>query len=376
MQQAANFAGGFMKQEKKKHKDAKQGSMKQRNIWIALVVLILVVAAVVFFTSSPPSQQQQQKPSAEILLTEMPVTEIALSGPAADPSAEFSGLAWYGDNLILLPQYPNIFDESGDGSLFYLPKAEIVLYLNGARGTPLTPRPIKLIAPDLADQVRNYQGFESIGFSGDRAFFTIEAGTGTDMQGYLISGTISADLSTLTLDTTKLAEIPSQAVSANHSDESILVLKDKVLTFYEVNGEAIVADPVAHVFDYDLNSLGTIPMSNLEYRLTDTAFSNGNVFWGINYFFPGDKDLLPKDDPILDAYGTGETHAKYPQVERLVQFQYSDSGIKLLKTRPILLALTEDARNWEGLVVLDGRGFLMVTDKFPTTILGFVPIPR
>ena len=343
--------------------------MKQRNMLIALAVLILVAAAVVFFFSS-------QKPGAEMLLNELPVTEIALSGPVADPRAEISGLAWYGDNLILLPQYPNIFDESGDGSLFHLSKAEIVLYLNGAGETPLEPHPIKLIAPDLADQVRNYQGFESIGFSGERAFFTIETGTGADMQGYLISGTISADLSTLTLDTTKLTEIPPQAISENHTDESILVLEDKVLTFYEVNGDAIVADPVAHVFDYDLNSLGTIPMSNLEYRLTDTALSNGNIFWGINYFFPGDENLLPENDPILDEFGTGETHAEYSQVERLVQFQYSDSGITLLKTKPILLALTEDARNWEGLVVLDERGFLIATDKFPSTILGFVPLPR
>jgi len=32
-----------------------------------------------------------------------------------------------------------------------------------------------------------------------------------------------------------------------------------------------------------------------------------------------------------------------------------------------------DARNWEGIVRLDNRGFLLATDKFPTTILGFVP---
>lgn len=41
-------------------------------------------------------------------------------------------------------------------------------------------------------------------------------------------------------------------------------------------------------------------MDNIEYRLTDTALlSFGNEFWGINYFFPGDTDLLPSLTPLL-----------------------------------------------------------------------------
>ena len=36
----------------------------------------------------------------------MPI-EIPLQGEAADRSLEMSGLAWYGDYLILMPQYVN-----------------------------------------------------------------------------------------------------------------------------------------------------------------------------------------------------------------------------------------------------------------------------
>ena len=350
--------------------------MKQRNLYIILAVIVLVVAAVAYFASNSKSAAPAQL-TEEVKLVEVPVTEIAISGPASTPEAELSGLAWYGENLILLPQYPNLFDESGDGQLFYLPKAELSLYIGGARGAALEPRPIKLIAPDLTDQIRNYQGFESIGFSGDRVFMTIEAGEGKDMMGYIISGTISPDLSTLTLDTTKLTEIPPQAKSENHSDESIMVMEDKILTFYEVNGKDIVSKPEVHVFDFDLNPIGTIPLENLEYRLTDTAIGVGNNIWGINYFFPGDEDLMPTSDPILERFGTGETHAQFPQVERLIRYQYSDSGITLVTNKkPLYLTLTEDIRNWEGLVSLDTIGFIMVTDKFPRTILAFVPLPR
>jgi len=343
--------------------------MKQRNVWMALVILAVVIVLAVYFASL-------QTRDGEVALEEQPVTQIMLSGPITDGKAELSGLAWVGDNLVLLPQYPNVFDESGDGFLYYIPKAEIIAYLDGTSQAALEPHPIQLVAPDLTDQIRNYQGFESIGFSGQRAFLTIESGEGANMQGYLISGVLSPDLGVLLLDTSQLTEISPQAKSENHTDESILVLEDKIITFYEVNGEAVVADPVAHVFDYDLNSLGTVPMVNLEYRLTDTALASANEFWGIDYFFPGDTDLLPESDPVLKAFGMGKSQVDHAQVERLVKFQYSDSEITFVNTPPVLLTLENDARNWEGLVVLGERGFLMATDKFPSTILAFVPMPK
>jgi hypothetical protein len=44
---------------------------------------------------------------------------------------------------------------------------------------------------------------------------------------------------------------------------------------------------------------------------------------------------------------------------------------------PLQLQLLGDIapRNWEGLVRLEQRGFLLVTDKYPMTFLGFVPLP-
>lgn len=341
--------------------------MKQKNVQIILMGLLIF--ATTLFLVNRSVQEASNTP------TEKEVVSLELSGFAAQQGAEISGLAWFGDYLILLPQYPQIFDENGDGFLFYLPKAEILAYLDGTSRTALQPRLLQLSAPDFADQVRNYQGFESIGFSDSKVFMTIEAGQGVDMQGFLISGEIDASLFSLTLDTTNLVLLQPQAVSANHSDESLLVLKDKVITFYEVNGKNIVAEPVAHVFDFDLNSLGTIPMPNLEYRLTDTALESENEFWGINYFFSGDVDLFTSQDPLVMKFGQGQTHTQYEYVERLVKFKYSASGIELSNQAPLQLKLIEEPRNWEGLVVLKDKGFLIVTDKFPETILGFVPFP-
>ncbi|MCZ7666234.1 MAG: hypothetical protein M5U34_02815 [Chloroflexi bacterium] len=43
---------------------------------------------------------------------ETPITEIALAGALAEAKAELSGMAWYGDTLIFLPQYPFLVEKA------------------------------------------------------------------------------------------------------------------------------------------------------------------------------------------------------------------------------------------------------------------------
>jgi hypothetical protein len=185
------------------------------------------------------------------------------------------------------------------------------------------------------------------------------------------------DLSGIKLDTHHLVEIPLQSQHDNKSDESLLVLDDRILTIFEVKGQELNPHPVAHVFDYDLNSLGTVVFPHIEYRVTDaTLTTDGTHFWVINSFFPGDQDLLPHFDPLTTLFPKDLTHSKNDTVERLVEMQYSKSEITLTNTAPVQLTLsTNISRNWEGLVLLEGRGFLLITDKFPETILAFVPMP-
>lgn len=342
-------------------------SQNLRIVFLIMLLLILVVLGGYFLGNQVPKSQTATA-------SEQPLELIQLAGPAADKSAEVSGLAWHGENLILLPQYPERFG-AGDGALFALPKQDILNYLDGKTSTALTPQAIKLTAPGLKESIANFQGYESIGFHADQVFVTIEAGQGADMHGYLVSGSIAADLSEITLNTSKVIEIKLPIQSENHSDEAMIVTKDRVLTLYELNGAGLNPQPAAQVFDFNLNIQPSLSFPHLEYRVTDAALASDGHIWVINYFFPGDTDMLPKTDPLAQAYGEGPTHAKYDQVERLVELNYSDSGITLTDSAPIQLTLEKDARNWEGLVLLDQRGFLLATDKFPGTLLGFVPLP-
>jgi hypothetical protein len=158
-----------------------------------------------------------------------------------------------------------------------------------------------------------------------------------------------------------------------------VIVGGKVITFYEINGANLNPQPVAHVYDEELQSLGTSPCPTLEYRITDaTAADERGRFWVANFFFPGDRDKIrPAPDALAKLYGIGPTHQQREAVERLVEMQYRDEAIVFTKTPVIQLQLNDDAhcRNWEGIVRLEGRGFLLMTDEYPRTILAFVAAP-
>jgi hypothetical protein len=194
-------------------------------------------------------------------IQEFPVTEITLAGPLSNRNAEISGMAWYGDLLILLPQYPH-FD--GDGYVYALPKTEIEAYLMTEDAEPLTPLAIPMNDAGLSSQIDGFEGYEAIAFAGDTVYLTVEANTSEGMRGYLVAGQIAPDLSELMVETAVLTEILPQTNQNNHSDETLLVDGDKLLTIYEANGVDVNKTPVVHRFNLDLSALDTMPLPNMK----------------------------------------------------------------------------------------------------------------
>ena len=253
----------------------------------------------------------------------------------------------------------------------------MLAYLDGTSTDPLEPRAVPFVAPGLAAAVTGFEGYEAIAFDGDQAFLTIEASPPDGMRSYLVSGVCGPDLSELRLEAETLVEIPMLTQSSNKSYESLLLAGGQVLAIYEANGAALRPDPAVARFDLSLAEADSLPFPPVEYRITDvTALDEQDRFWAINYFFPGEPELKPAVDPLAERYGQGATHAQAEYVERLLEFEVTGSGIRLVDRPPLQLALLpEEARNWEGIVRVDGRGFLLVTDKFPETLLAFVPGP-
>ncbi|HHN93768.1 MAG TPA: hypothetical protein ENK17_03290 [Anaerolineae bacterium] len=328
-------------------------------------------------TPTPPSPSPSPSPTATPSVSEQTPVLIPLDGPVAERKAELSGLAWYGDSLLLLPQYPARFSDH----LFALPKEALVSFLDGELDGPLTPLEVDFDDDDLPEEVAGFEGFEAIGIAGEQVFVTVEARVGDRMQGYLVRGRVAPGRTAIELEADSRVPITPQADLSNYSDEALLIVGERVLTFYEANGVNVNPAPVAHVFGLDLTPQGTLPFPNLEYRVTDsTALDADGRFWVINYFYPRDRGKLRplSPEPLAERYGVGATHAAGEPVERLVALRYADSGPVLDDRPPLYLALRADgkARNWEGVVRLDERGFLLATDEHPETLLAFVAAPQ
>jgi hypothetical protein len=345
---------------------------------------ILVSALALLATACNACSHTPSRAAAPLAaFQEVEVQPIALAGPVALPEAQLSGMAWHGDTLVLLPQYPVRQEDGTAIVLFAIKRDALLAVLDGRQRGPLTPRPVPLAEPafeELAKKLPGWEGFEAIAFSEGRVFLTVEARVGGKMRGYLLSGTVDPTLSSVRLDTSKVAVVnpPPKTDVPNQAEEALVVTGQQVLTLYEANGQALNAAPRAHAFSLDLQPRGTLGFPQVEYRITDASAPDAQGrFWAINYFFPKDRDMFARDEPLAARYGRGPTHARCEAVERLLRFQRSEDGITLVEEAPLYLKLREDCtgRNWEGIAVLEGRGLLLATDTYPETLLGFVPFP-
>jgi hypothetical protein len=334
------------------------------NLLIAAIFLVVLAACQAAPTAEAPDL---------VTLEEHPVTQIELAGPVASSQSEVSGMAWCGDNLILLPQFPDQFKEDGLGRVFSIPKSALSAYLDGDSAAPIEPEKIVFDTAGLPQTLSGFEGFEAIAFDQDVVYVTVETRQAGGMMGYLLKGTVAEDCSAVTLDPESRQELPPQADLSNMTDETIILDGDRIYTVYEANGVNVNPEPTAYVFDLALNPQGTVSFPSIEYRVTDaTTVDAAGGFWVINYFYPGDTKLKPGDDQLALNYGIGLSHQTAEQVERLVKMRVLDEGIEILDESPIYLVLdSEEAFNWEGLVRM-GDGFLLVTDEYPTTILGYV----
>ena len=344
------------------------------KIWILLLTFLLAACAQPDETGPVVKglvESNNAGGSEQYGLPEAAITQIMLAGPLAGKNAEISGLDWYQDQLIMLPQHP---DFSEEGSFLYaLSRSDIEAYLDGKSNGPLTAAPILFVTPDYEQMIEGFEGFEAIAFDGQDVYLTIEADTKAGMRGYLVRGKISPDLSEVVLETEVPVEIRPQADLKNQTYEALLVAGDLLLTIYEANGALLNENPQVYRFNKELKAEEPLAFPAIEYRITDaTALDENGRFWVSNYYSGSDK-FDAKNDPIAEAFGTGETHGLYEHGERLLELQLTDSEIILSGAAPIQLELpNEDARKWEGLARLGERGFLIATDKSPQTILAFV----
>lgn len=308
------------------------------------------------------------------------IQRLDLRGPMGRRDAQISGLAWWGNQLVLLPQYPS-FATPDTAHLYVISRADLDAALQPGRGSmSVTPTPIPIDTTGLQG-IAGYQGIESIAFADERAFLTIEAaGIAFGMVGMrasIASARLHADGAAgtpfaLSVDRAASLSVPSWI--PNMAYEAIVIQEDRPVALFEANGANVTPNATATRLTSTLDPAASLPMPALEYRLTDaTAADSSGRFWVTNYLYAGEAGLLnPAPDSVALAHGVGESHRQRVAVERLVEFEMRDDRIVRTSTPPVWIQLTEGTgRNWEG-IVRYRDGFLVATDTFPETILAFV----
>ena len=174
---------------------------------------------------------------------------ITLNGVVTHPNQEFSGLAWSGDNLILLPQYP-------EDVIYSIPKNEIMQFLDSKKST-ITPNEIPWNTNCIEKEIKGFEGFESITFDGNHVYATIEAEHGNQNCGYLVKGTLNK--CGIKFDDSSLEKIQTPVTLRNMTFETILLTDESVISIYEVNAKNVNENPFYYEFDRNLDTHSTKP---------------------------------------------------------------------------------------------------------------------
>ena len=298
---------------------------------------------------------------------------LILSGKAGDKTLEMSGLAWAGETLLLMPQYPN----NSKPLVYGIDKSIIKDRIKNPR-VPIEPIEYSIQLKNLLDSVPGFQGFEAVCYVRGELYFLIEAEVNSLMSSYLVKGTFDETGKKITINDYHLTKIEPPVDIYNMAFESLLYTRKALWALFEANGANANPSPKVYTFSLDLRSKKQVSFPNVEYRITDfTTVDSHGRFWAINYFWPGYRKYInPENDVYVHQFGKGETHKKYEHVERLLEFQISNNGVVPTGTRPVGIVLEENnPRNWEGLVKLDNLGFLIISDEHPKTIFAFIPYP-
>lgn len=270
--------------------------------------------------------------------------EIKLQSPYNESRYEYSGLAWHGSQLIVLPQYPDKQVYSVSGA--HLDEAI-------ASHAPLKLDSLPFDDTAIRRNIEGYEGYEAIAFDGDDVYALIEARNIIgSMWGYIAKGTVSDEGIRLN----KVIRVETPLKIRNFSFEAMTLYDSDIYVMYEALG-MMKASFVLQV-DKTFTRIKRVPIDSVDFRLTDlTAVENRKV-WAVNTYWPGDRHKLDSDR--REAFA------------QLVEMRFSNRQITLTgKTFPILDGGV--SHNYEGLVRLAKRGFIVITDAYPRTKMEFLP---
>lgn len=292
-------------------------------------------------------------------------TDIPLCCGLDSPSYEYSGLARWNGNVLLVPQYPGKWENA----IFAVNDKDIDKAIAGKykTGVPYTRITISNLADFKSRMKGTYQGFEGAVVVGNTIYFTLEFSESTC---YLLKGYIRSQKGRTTIALQKMFAIekPEDAyVNAGYESIGYLPGSKVIYVFFEKNSpEQPSVAMVDTSFGEHALTYGTFERP-MFFRLTDVAAGGPHSFIGINHYF-NDYQRKQKEYSyyVGDAnkaaagqqmFGADPAAHNYTAVVELTQ----KGTVTEWQTRKFISYGDE---NWEGIVPFR-KGFLMVVDEYP-----------
>ena len=174
----------------------------------------LVIALGLFFLSCADSSADRNKYKNDLKeIIEVEVVKLPLNEFTSDRNLEFSGLCWYKDYLVMLPQYPS---KIKGGNFFYLSKSNIIESIKNQ--SPLEPKLIKVNLEGLEQYEGFGSGYEAVIFNKDTLFASIEYYKGDETVSLIVKGIIDSNKMTIDFDEKTLLELPNNSGLENFSE--------------------------------------------------------------------------------------------------------------------------------------------------------------
>ncbi len=353
--------------------------MKFRECKTKLFAFVFLLIAAFGCKSEPTTAETSEYARVK----EIAPVEIKLAHPYDSEIYEYSGLAVYNEKLIIMPQYifglqkiskdesEKIYAKDTVGYIYSIDFSVIRDYLASGSEGAIMPDSIKIIGSGLERFNHRGSGYEAIAFIGNDVYLSIED-IGNPTKSYLVKGKIFPDENTIRLDAQTLAELPEVTHIRNIGYETVVKFGDKMIAVNELNGKNNWTSPKAFEHNANLQPVKSYKLPHIEYRITDATYCEGNFFWAINYFWPGDfEEINPAADEIAKKYGIGEHQSTTKGIERILKFKVSSDSVTVASKPIYILPSAEGSTNWEGIAKFD-EGFILISDSYPRTRLVFV----
>lgn len=313
-------------------------------------------------------------------ITAQPVVkDIPLPATMAHANNEYSSMAIWNDEILLVPQYPAKY-------IYSLNKTGISNFTAGSSFSNDISKTYRFVHwYEVIAKIANYEGVEATTIIDNSIYFSIETTNPTDC--YVVKGKIaeSDGKAFIVMDTTKLLALKKPLTKQgklidNAGFESMVYDgKGSIIAMYEYNRADVDGGPFAYKFDTSLNktSLKKVPFGTpLPYRLTDAVTTAQGQILAMNYNWNGDKQYHSAGE-MVNCSGNVQKDVSKTCYSRVIELEINNTITykEILQTEctGVESQLTRKSMgcyNWEGIVPFE-NGVLVITDQYPGSYLRY-----